>query len=165
MVRLHQLMSFLGNKYSNFHQYFNTQYVTKVKEWATCFRIGTIVNTNMFVKSFHHLLKVNYLNNKQNRHGDRLIYVLLHIARNLIYEQLNIKWKNKITHRKHEINKRYKSALDIEKHSTLHQNCSSWKIESSTTTGAFYFLDQLKESCPCELHRSTCDACIHMYQI
>ena len=89
MIRLQQLMSFLSDNYPNFHQYFNTQYVKKVKEWATCFRIGTIVNTNMFVESFHRLLKVNYLNNKQNCRVDRLIHVLLRIARNLIYEQLN----------------------------------------------------------------------------
>ena len=36
MVRLQQLMSFLSDKYPDFHQYFNTQYVAKVKEWATC---------------------------------------------------------------------------------------------------------------------------------
>ena len=82
-------MSFLSDNYLSFYQYFNTQYVTKVKEWATCFRIGTIVNTNMFVESFHRSLKVNCLNNKQNRRVDRLIHVLLRIARNLIYEQLN----------------------------------------------------------------------------
>ena len=46
---------------SQFYQYFNTQYITKVKEWATYFRIGTIVNTNMFVELFHRLLKVDYL--------------------------------------------------------------------------------------------------------
>ena len=163
MVKLQQLMSFLSDKYPDFHQYFNTQYVAKVKEWATCFRIGTIVNTNMFVESFHCLLKVNYLNKKQNCRVDTLIYVLLRIARNLIYEQLNKVEKNKITHRKHEINKRHKSALDIEKHSTLHQSGDSWRIESSTTTGTFYFLDRLKETCSCELHCSTCDVCIHMY--
>ena len=32
MVRLQQLMSFLSDNYPDFHQYFNTQYVTKIKE-------------------------------------------------------------------------------------------------------------------------------------
>ena len=89
MVRLQQLMLFLSDKYPDFHQYFKTQYVAKVKEWATCFRIGTIVNTNIFIESFHRLLKVNYLNNKQDCREDKLIHVLLRIAHNLIYEQLN----------------------------------------------------------------------------
>ena len=57
-------MSFLSDNYPNFYQYFKTQYVTKVKEWATCFGIATIVNTNMFVESIHRLWKVNYLNKK-----------------------------------------------------------------------------------------------------
>ena len=60
----------------------------KVKEWATYYRVGTIVNTNMFVESFRRLLKVVYMNNKQNRRVDLLVHILLRLARNLVYEQL-----------------------------------------------------------------------------
>ena len=65
--------SFLNNQYEEFYKY----YVPKVKEWATCYRVGTIVNTNMFVESFHRLLKVVYMNNKQNRRVDHLVHILL----------------------------------------------------------------------------------------
>ena len=37
-----------------------------VTQWASCFRTQTIVNTNMFVESFHWVLKVVYLQHKQS---------------------------------------------------------------------------------------------------
>ena len=72
-VRLQQLMSFLNNQYEEFYKYFDTQYVPKVKEWATCYRVETIVNTNMFVESFHRLLKVVDMNH--------LVHILLRLAK------------------------------------------------------------------------------------
>ena len=67
----------------------------------------------MFTKAFHRLLKVVYLENKQNWRVDKLLHVLFRIAHNLIYEQLQKEEKGKTTHCKSEINKRHKSALAI----------------------------------------------------
>ena len=86
MIQLQKLMSYLVDKYPEYHQYFKTYYVPNITEWATCFTVGTLVNTNMYLESFHHLLKVIYLNNKQNRRVDKLVHVLFRIACNLIYE-------------------------------------------------------------------------------
>ena len=91
-VTLQKVMSSLSDNFPEFHTYFNTHYVPYVQHWATCYRVGTVVNTNMFVESFHRLLKVVYLNNKQNRRVDQLVHVLLRIARNLVFEHLQ-KWK------------------------------------------------------------------------
>ena len=71
-------------------------YVPHIKEWATCYRVGTIVNTYMFVESFHCVLKVVYFNNKQNRRVEHLIHTLLRMSRNLIYEKLQKVEKKKI---------------------------------------------------------------------
>ena len=73
------------NNLINFFKYFNTHYVPHTRTWATCYRMGTVVNTNMFTESFHCFLKVVYLNNKQNRCVDWLIHVL-RIAWNLVYK-------------------------------------------------------------------------------
>ena len=67
----------------------------------------------MFVESFHQLLKVVYLNNKQNRRVDQLVHVLLRIAGNLVFEHLQKVEKGKLTHRKTEINKRHKAAVSM----------------------------------------------------
>ena len=91
-------MSYLNDRYEDFYKYFNMYYVPHIKEWATCYRVGTIVNTNMFVESFHRVLKVVYFNNKQNRRVDHLIHTLLRMSRNLIYERLQkVEKKKKYT--------------------------------------------------------------------
>ena len=38
---------------ARFCQYFQTCYCNRTKVWAYCYRIGTPINTNMSVKSFH----------------------------------------------------------------------------------------------------------------
>ena len=40
-----------------FYAYFNDMYATCTSKWAFCFRIGSAVNTNMFVEAFHRKLK------------------------------------------------------------------------------------------------------------
>ena len=60
LVSLQQIMSYLHENYEEFHKYFNTHYVPHIKHWATCYRVGTIINTNMFAEGFHRALKVIY---------------------------------------------------------------------------------------------------------
>ena len=121
-------MSFLTEKYPSFFKYFNTNYVPHVKQWGTCYRVGTVVNTNMFTESFHRLLKVVYLNNKQNRRVDRLIHVLLRIARNLVYEQLQKVEKGKMTPKY----MRHKAAIELEKQSiqVVQYQENVWRIDN-----------------------------------
>ena len=47
--------------------YFKKEYARRPREWASCFRVGTCANTNMFVESFHRTLKEVYFERKQNR--------------------------------------------------------------------------------------------------
>ena len=162
MIGLQRTMSYLNDRYEDFYKYSNMYYVPHIKEWATCYRVGTIVNTNMFVESFHRVLKVVYFNNKQNRRVDHLIHTLLRMSRNLIYEKLQKVEKKKNTHRKCEITKRHKVAQELQKNSTCTlQSCGifTWRIESLTCKGTIYVLQQLKQECDC----SMCYACIHMY--
>ena len=163
MIQLQKLMSYLIEKHPEYHEYFNSYYVPNVREWATCFRVGTLVNTNMYLESFHRLLKVVYLNNKQNRRVDKLVHVLFRIARNLLYEQLSKLEKGKLTHRRCEINKRHKSAMAMNCKVETLSDGESWKVESSKGNGEFYIITHQKESCTCQLYCSTCTACIHMY--
>ena len=115
---LQQFMSHVYDRYEKFFNYFNTQYVPHVTQWATCYRIGTVVSTNMFAESFHRVLKVVYFNKKQNRRVDYLIHTLLCIARNIIYDTLRKTEMNASTHRKCEINKRHKIAQEVHKSSS-----------------------------------------------
>ena len=107
------MMSYLHEHHIRFFNYLKKVYVFRCEQWATCHRIGCVVNTNMFTEAFHRLLKVVYLENKQNRRVDKLLHVLFRIARNLIYEQIRKDEKGKTTHRKAEINKRHKNAVAL----------------------------------------------------
>lgn len=58
-----------------------------MKQWAPCYRVATVVNTNMSVEAFHHSLKTCYFEKKQNRRIDTLLHVLK-IARDKVFERV-----------------------------------------------------------------------------
>lgn len=107
---LQKFLSYLMTHHSNFCCYFKEYYAKRPTQWATCYRIGTIVNTNMHVESFHRLLKVCYMKGKQNRRVDHLINILLKIARDKSFERLEKVHKGKFSHRTREMTKRHNSA-------------------------------------------------------
>lgn len=69
-------------------EYFERTYLNRTREWASCYRIGTQANTNMYAESFHYVLKEIYLERKQSRRIDHLLYKLLKIARYKAFDQL-----------------------------------------------------------------------------
>ena len=113
-VLLQNFISLLLEKgYNEFCTYFQAHHCNRVGEWAFCYRVGTPFNTNMFTESFHRLLKVVHLENKNNRRIDSLLNTLLRIARDKAYERLIKVEKGKHTHRIYEINKRHKAANSL----------------------------------------------------
>ena len=40
-----------------FGEYFNKIYPSRTNQWAKCYQNGSFVNTNMYVESFHCILK------------------------------------------------------------------------------------------------------------
>ena len=160
---LQQMMSYLHEHHIRFFNYFKKVYVFRCEQWATCHRIGCVVNTNMFTKAFHRLLKVVYLENKQNRRVDKLLHVLFRIACNLIYEQIRKDEKGKTTHRKAEINKWHKNAVALADNCQVvveNLNKDEWKVQSQV----ILHIVQLADSgCTCKLFCSHCAACVHMY--
>ena len=97
-----------------FAEYLNSRYFKNFEQWAAlCCRIGTPMNTNMHIESFHRVLKIVYLQHKHNRRVDYLIYVLLKIERDKAFNHIQKIEKGKVTHRICDINKRYKSAVSF----------------------------------------------------
>ena len=113
-VLLQQFLTFIATREERFHQYFKAEYCTRVTQWASCFRARTTVNTNMFVESFHRVLKVVYLQHKQNRRVDFLLATLMKIARDKTFERLLKQEKGKHTHRVCKINKRHTAAEQMQ---------------------------------------------------
>ena len=78
---LQNFLSHLDNTERRFSGYFKEHNCNRLQQWASYFRTGSIVNTNMFPESFHRTLKVVYPEQK------RIVYTLLNIK---IFEQVNI---------------------------------------------------------------------------
>ena len=91
----------------DFAEYFKSTYCSHIEQWAMCYRVGTPMNTNMFLEAFHRVLKIVYLRHQHNRRINYLIYILLKISRDKAFEQLLKIEKGKATHRICDIHKRH----------------------------------------------------------
>ena len=111
---LQQFLSMLSKEAPSFKEYFSKEYVPHKKEWLYAYRAGSGINTNMYSESFHHLLKVVYLNSKQNRRVDHILSVLLQISKDKAFERMcKLEGKCKSSHRLCKINKHHKSAMEL----------------------------------------------------
>ena len=52
-ILLQQFISSLDMNEKRFGKYFKEHYCNRLEKFASCFRSGTIVNTNMFFESFN----------------------------------------------------------------------------------------------------------------
>ena len=165
--RLQQITSFLMEEgHDRFLGYLDCYYLSRVQQCAPCYCIGKEVNTNMFVKGFHRLLKIVYLDSKQNRRVDHLIHILLKIARDKIFERLLKTEKGKNTHRICEGRKRHEAALKmLEKGIQAEKESdSSWHVSAEKGVGKQYMVNVLQnETCECKVVCDVCNICPHQY--
>ena len=158
------LQQFLEQNEKNFCLYFKAHYCSRLEQWASCFRIGTVVNTNMFVEAFHRVLKVVNLQQKQNRRIDFLLASLLKIARDKVFERLTKLEKGKYSHRVAEINKRHKSAVHmLLLQVPVTQEETGWRVPSQKDGSIEYIVRLVSTTCDCKLTCTNCHACVHTY--
>lgn len=142
-----------------FATYFAT-YCNRQTEWAYCYRKGTQANTNMYVESFHNVLKSAYMERKANRRVDTLLNILLRIARDKAFERLIKVEKHSHSKKLRELDKRHVVLLQELPATTD----NGWFVPSQSVPGRQYFVVLARDSCPCSLHCSACGCCPHMYQ-
>ena len=164
-ILLQQFLSFLHKDQSALLAYFQNEYVPHIEEWAYAYRYEAEINTNMYVETFHHVLKVVYLDSKQNCHVNHLLTVLLRLARDKAFERIQKLEKGKSSHRIKEINKRHGSAEEMMSSGILPIQCSenSWKVASQKTKEKNYIVTKVKEECAYLLHCSSCRISVHMF--
>ena len=161
---LQQFISFLDDNEKRFCKYFKDNYCNRLEQWASYFRIGTVINTNMFVEAFHRTLKIVYLQQKQNRRIDFLLHTLLKLARDKVFERLTKLEKGKYSHRISEINKRHKSAERMLPMSVnIIRDDIDWIVPSEKDASVRYNVRLINETCDCKLRCSSCEVCVHMY--
>ena len=151
------LMSYLTLKYPRFAEYFKSNYLKRIEEWSTFYRIGTLVNTNMHLESFHRVLKYKYLNGKQNKRLDSLLNTLLKIARDKWFERLQKSLKGKVTHRILDINRRHEKAVELKSITTIEKSTDlSWKVSG-------YVVDKQSHDCRCSIKCRQCGVCPDLF--
>jgi len=118
---------------------------------------------NMFLKSFR-VLKVVYLHHIQNRRIDLLLSTLLKIARDKVFEQLTKLEKGNYLHRRAEISRRHKSAVEMSARIPVTQRDEEcWMITSQRDGSIQYTIQLVNKTCNCKLFCANCHACVHMY--
>ena len=165
-VELQQFMTVIMDKHPSFSRYFSDHYAGRTCQWATCERIGMVANTNMHIESFHRLLKVVYLEGKQNRRLARLLSVILKISRNKAFERFTKLHKGKNSHRMREMNKRHKSAeeLMLLGMQPMQQSATQWAVKSLSMDDMNYTIHKCShDTCECRIICKSCQLCVHMY--
>lgn len=110
---LQHVLAWLRERSPAMASYFEKFYERRPRELASCFWVGTQINTNMFIESFHRTLKEVYFERKQNRHVDHLLFQLRKISRDKAYEQVIKPEKGKSRVRQRENMKRHKRAESV----------------------------------------------------
>ena len=150
--------AYVRNVAPAFADYF-TGYSSRVCEWAYSYRVGVQANTNMYVESFHSVLKSAYMERKANRRIDSLLSILLRIARDKVFERMIKLEKNAQSKKQRDITKRHSIVVEA----LPAQTHDGWLIPSTSHAGHSYYVISAKDTCQCSLHCRLCDCCPHMY--
>ena len=146
---LQHFMAWIKGKSKPLAKYFEKEYVGRTREWAACFWVGSRANTNMFVEGFHRMLKEVYLEKKQNRHVDHLIFKLWKISRDKAFEQLIKAEKGKNTVRQRESTKRHKQGESVKKEAVHNQDENFWNVQSASNKQTVHHVRRISSGCSC----------------
>ena len=113
-----------------FAKYFYTYYTNRAEQWAACYRKSANINTNMYVESFHRILKHLYMKGRVNRRIDNLIHVLLRVSRDKGFERLCKLEKGKNSGRLTTIHKRHLASTKLSPALVQKTSGHEWKIKS-----------------------------------
>ena len=117
----------------------------------------------MHVEAFHRLIKVVYLQDKQNRRIDHLLHTLLKIVRDKGFERLTKIEKGKSTQRLCEIHRRHKSAETMDADTVKERSKGkAWQVLSTSSSDS-YLVTLIKQECQCQLKCCSSGACVHIY--
>lgn len=150
--------------YTQFAEYFESQYKSRYAQWAACCRLSSGVNTNMFVEAFHHVLKYKFLKGVKNKRVDALIHSLLEYLRFKSFDRLIKFEKGKVTGRISLIQKRHTSSKSLSPDSVSVINTTTWEIQSENGSN-IYVVEKTSNDCSdhCALHCKECNICVHTF--
>lgn len=144
-----------------FKDYFEKQYMSRCFVWAACFRVGSGINTNMYLESMHKVLKYIYLKGVTCRRLDKTVHVLLQYVKDKQFERIIKLEKSKVTTKISRINKSHINAINST-NMVVSTSENGW-IVTSKDTSYIVKVNELQEGHTCKLKCSSCLSCVHMY--
>lgn len=161
-------LSSRGGECNEFWQYFENYYrsETRMAQWAKWARKGSIVNTNMYLESFHRILKMKFLGGRQNRRMDTLIGTLLKTARWFLQEYAVTKEKGVScnSHRLQLMHSRHKNSMKLNAENVRYDDeTETWFIRSETDDVNEYEIQRAVPLCNCGLKCRHCGVCPNLY--
>eukprot|EP00794_Sanderia_malayensis_P006481 gene6481-7221_t len=160
---IQQFSAWCEKKSPGFNDYFMDYYMHQPQQWASCFRIGKGINTNMVTEAFHNVLKGVYFQRRQNKRVDHLLCTLLKIARDKVFDGLIKAQKGKRTFKQRETDRRHKRAMEIDQNHITQIENGKWDVRSQEEKKKFYDVKRNKPDCSCQMQCSLCQVCQHLY--
>lgn len=159
------IVDLLGDKdTAAYGSYFVQHYSTRSEVWAYCYRLRLGINTNMYLESYHKILKHTYLEGKKCKRIDKTINAVMKLARDSMFKRLIKIAKNASNSKTRKIHESHKNSLSIPDQIQILEGGKLWKINSSTNPSVQYCITRVGEICygPC-LKCAVCNICIHTY--
>ena len=147
-----------------FEEYFTKFYVQRKTQWATCYRKKSGINTNMYVESFHGLVKYIYMRGRANKRIDKLLYILMKVSRDKAFERLCKLEKGKITGRVATIRRRHEESKNICSELLNQFSENQWTVASSHGSNVYTVRKETNQCIEnCQLQCKDCNICIRIF--
>jgi len=150
-----------------FGVYFEKYYSRRPECWAYCFRLRLGINTNMYLESFHKILKHIYLEGKRVKRLDKTIHALMKFSRDSLYKRLIKLTKYVPTEKIQTVRQSHNTSelIKLEQIQIL-ENEKGYIIQSLSNHSQQHFIIKTNEMCtyPSCLKCKKCNICIHTYQ-
>jgi len=113
--------------------YFVQHYPKRSEVWAYCYRLRLGINTNMYLESYHKVLKHIYLEGKKCKRIDKTINAVMKLARDSMFKRLIKVAKNALNYKIRKIHESHKYSESISSDKILiAEDGQSWIINSLT---------------------------------
>lgn len=161
-IMLEKFCSRVGDsEISDFVKYFKDNYQKNYECWAYCCRLNSGINTNMHLERMHKIIKYIYLKGKRVKRLDKGIAALMRFVRDKLIDQLIVMNKGKISNKLRDIRARHKNMEKLDP-SLIIAAENGWEVPSNSSN-ELYFIQEVNDSCTCQLTCSDCNICIHRY--
>ena len=138
-----------------------------MNQWALCYRMGSGINTNMYVEAFHRVLKYVYLHGRVNRRLDTLVFTLLKFARDKAFDRLIKLSKGKAgINRLRMIHERHQTSSLMSPDCIENIGEDLWQIKSNNGKDISIYKVQRKNRTVvpcCTIACNQCHICIHQF--